>query len=163
MALLADYPLPPGRIELELTESIVMSNPEQVGEILAELKKAGLRLSIDDFGTGYSSLSYLKRFPLDKLKIDASFVRDIVNDSADLAIVHAVVSLGHSLGLKVVAEGVEHEAELQILNGMGCDIAQGYYFCRPVPADQFEAWLANYVPVPQRNGLMASGSTAPMA
>ncbi len=151
--IVGDYPLPAGRIELELTESIVMEEPEQVGAVLAELKQAGLRLSIDDFGTGYSSLSYLKRFPLDKLKIDASFVRDIVNDSADLAIVHAVVSLGHSLGLKVVAEGVEHEAELLILNAMGCDIAQGYHFCRPVPAEEFQAWVAAYVPVPLRGGV----------
>lgn len=151
--IIGDYSLPTGRIELELTESIVMEEPELVGAVLAELKQAGLRLSIDDFGTGYSSLSYLKRFPLDKLKIDASFVRDIVNDSADLAIVHAVVSLGHSLGLKVVAEGVEHEAELLILNAMGCDIAQGYHFCRPVPAEEFQAWVAAYVPVPLRGGV----------
>ncbi|GBG01412.1 hypothetical protein AZSI13_07390 [Azospira sp. I13] len=144
--ILAEHPLPAGRIELELTESIVMEDPEQVETLLDSLKQAGLRLSIDDFGTGYSSLSYLKRFPLDKLKIDASFVRNIVNDSADLAIVHAVVSLGHSLGLRVVAEGVEGPAELQILHGMGCDVAQGYYFSRPVPAAEFEAWLASYAP-----------------
>lgn len=139
-----DQMILPGSIELELTESIVMEDPERVGAILGAIKRAGYRLAIDDFGTGYSSLSYLKRFPLDKLKIDASFVLDIAHDSADLAIVHAVVSLGHSLGLRVLAEGVEGPQELSLLQGMGCDEAQGYHYCRPVPGADFLRWYGEY-------------------
>jgi diguanylate cyclase (GGDEF)-like protein/PAS domain S-box-containing protein len=152
LAVVQEHGIRAGEIELEVTESVVMHDPEEVAAMLARLKGAGFGLAIDDFGTGYSSLAYLKRFALDKLKIDASFVRDIVRDSADLAIVHAVVSLGHSLGLKVVAEGVEGLPELRVLGSMGCDIAQGYHFCRPIPAAEFEVWLAGYVPVPVETG-----------
>lgn len=147
-----EYAVPPGGIELELTESIVMRDPEQVARVLQDLKDDGFTLAIDDFGTGYSSLSYLKRFPLDKLKIDASFVRDIARDPTDRAIARSVVALGASLGLAVVAEGVEGEAELRLLHEMGCHQAQGYYFCRPLAAADFAAWLAGYVASPLADG-----------
>ena len=141
-----EFDVRPGAIELELTESIVMHDPDLVAKVLHELKGDGFTLAIDDFGTGYSSLSYLKRFPLDKLKIDASFVRDIASDPTDRAIARSVVALGASLGLTVVAEGVEGAEELRLLHGMGCQQAQGYYFARPLAADDFVAWLGGYVP-----------------
>ena len=122
-------------LELELTESVVMENPETSAEILNELKQTGLKLSIDDFGTGYSSLTYLKRFPLDTLKIDQSFVRDLVVDPDDAAIVSAVISMAHDLDLEVVAEGVETQEQMRFLRGRQCDEAQGYLFGRPVDAE----------------------------
>ncbi|WP_412480678.1 putative bifunctional diguanylate cyclase/phosphodiesterase [Azonexus sp. IMCC34839] len=145
-SIMREYDVTPGSVELELTESIVMRDPEQVARVLVDLKREGFMLAIDDFGTGYSSLSYLKRFPLDKLKIDASFVRDISRDSTDRAIARSVVALGASLGLQVVAEGVEGMEELKLLHEMGCSQAQGYYFAKPLPADEFVAWLQTYVP-----------------
>jgi|APLak6261680187_1056133.scaffolds.fasta_scaffold00947_1 diguanylate cyclase (GGDEF)-like protein/PAS domain S-box-containing protein len=128
-------------LELELTESAVMQNPERTVATLRELKSIGVRLSLDDFGTGYSSLNYLKRFPIDTLKIDQSFVRDITIDADGAAIAVAVVSLAHSLRLSVVAEGVETEAQLNYLRRHSCDEMQGYYFSRPLPADEFAALL----------------------
>lgn len=138
---LAQAGLEPRYLELELTESMVMTNPEQMIPILGALKTMGVRLSLDDFGTGYSSLSYLKRFPFDWLKIDQSFVRDIPADPDDAAIAQSVVSLGHSLGLKVIAEGVETGEQLDFLRRHGCDEIQGYYFSRPVPAEEFARLL----------------------
>ncbi len=135
--------LAPGDLELELTESVVMSDPEEVRVLMASLQEAGVALAIDDFGTGYSSLSYLKRLPLSKLKIDASFVQGITTDAADLAIVRAIISLGHSLNLRLVAEGVEDADMLNILREHGCQIAQGYYHARPMPAAELEAWLGS--------------------
>jgi len=128
-------------LELELTESAVMQNPTKTEAIMRELKKIGVNLSLDDFGTGYSSLSYLKRFPIDILKIDQSFVRDITTDPDGAAISLAVISLAHSLKQKVVAEGVETEAQLGYLRRHGCDEMQGYYFSRPLPADEFARLL----------------------
>lgn len=119
---------------MELTESMVMENPEMAVEVLGELKRIGVRLSIDDFGTGYSSLAYLKRFPLDILKIDQSFVRDLANDPNDAAIVSAVVSMAHDLGLGVVAEGVETLDQLRFLRSKQCDEAQGFLFAHPLAA-----------------------------
>jgi EAL domain-containing protein (putative c-di-GMP-specific phosphodiesterase class I) len=101
----------------------------------------GVRVAIDDFGTGYSSLAYLKRFELDKLKVDQSFVRSMLDDSADAAIVHAVIALGHTLGLTVVAEGVENLPTAQTLTALGCDELQGYCFSRPLAVDDFVSWL----------------------
>ncbi|WP_200948907.1 MULTISPECIES: EAL domain-containing protein [unclassified Massilia] len=132
----------PALLEFELTESMLMANPEAAVEILARIKALGMRLSVDDFGTGYSSLAYLKRFPLDALKIDRTFVRDLPDDPDDAAITKAVIRLAHSLSLKVVAEGVENVDQLRELEQYGCDQIQGYYVSRPVPAQACEALLA---------------------
>ncbi|HEX5802593.1 MAG TPA: EAL domain-containing protein [Azospira sp.] len=124
-------------LELELTESMVMHDVENAIAMLRELKQLGVDLSLDDFGTGYSSLSYLKRFPIDALKIDRSFVRDIDSEADDAAIAHAVIAMAHSLGLRVIAEGVENEAQLGLLHKYGCDEYQGFLFSRAVPAEEF--------------------------
>ena len=131
----------PRMIELELTESLLMENVDSNIALFHALKALGIVLSIDDFGTGYSSLSYLNRFPIDKLKIDQSFVRDMLDDTNDLAITRAIIGLGHTLGLKVVAEGVEHIEEKQMLAAAGCDELQGYLFSRPLPEDEFVRWV----------------------
>ena len=113
-----------------------MDHLEETAETLRRLKKMGTHITIDDFGTGYSSLTYLKTFPIDMLKIDKSFVHDIVHDPDDRAITQAIISMAHSLKLEVVAEGVEDEAQLEILKGQGCDIIQGYLFSKPVPVEE---------------------------
>ncbi|HEY0941820.1 MAG TPA: EAL domain-containing protein [Steroidobacter sp.] len=134
---LADADLEPTYLEIELTESAVMHNAASSAAILERLSRIGVHISIDDFGTGYSSLSYLRRFPLDKLKIDRSFIKDVVANPEDAAIVHAIISLAHSLRLKVIAEGVETEQQLQLLRDLGCDQYQGF-FCSPaMSADEF--------------------------
>lgn len=133
----------PRRIGLEITESMLIENVEQAVETLEKLSSLGFEVSIDDFGTGYSSLSYLKRFPVRKLKIDRSFVNDIVTDPDDVVIVKSIVDLAHNLGLRVVAEGVENDAQLEMLRDMGCDCAQGYLFSRPISSDEMETRLTN--------------------
>ncbi len=140
-AVLADTGLAPELLELELTEGIVMVGANATVETLQRISDMGVKLAIDDFGTGYSSLSYLKRFPIDRLKIDQSFVRDIVTDTDDWAISSAIISMGHSLRLKVIAEGVEHVEQLEMLRRQGCDEVQGYYFSVPLPADDFAVLL----------------------
>jgi diguanylate cyclase (GGDEF)-like protein/PAS domain S-box-containing protein len=140
-AALAASGLDPAQLELELTESILIQNAEGVLASVRRLKQLGVKLAIDDFGTGYSSLSYLKRFEVDRLKIDQSFVRDLPTDSDDAAIVRAIVQMSHSLNLMTVAEGVETGEVAQQLRAFGCDQAQGYYFARPLPAEQIEALL----------------------
>ncbi|MDR7376009.1 diguanylate cyclase (GGDEF)-like protein/PAS domain S-box-containing protein [Rhodoferax ferrireducens] len=126
----------PSLLKLELTESMLMQDVEEVIAKMNEIKAYGVRLALDDFGTGYSSLSYLKRLPLSQLKIDKSFVRDLLTDSSDAIIARTIVALGHSLGLRVVAEGVENIGQHDFLADIGCDAYQGYYFGRPVPASQ---------------------------
>jgi len=138
---LNDTGLPARYLDLELTESMVMHNPEEVIKILERLKALGVQLGIDDFGTGYSSLSYLKRFPVNTLKIDRSFVHELGDDEDAAAIVCAVINLGHSLGMEVIAEGVETEQQVQFLREHRCDYVQGYLFSRPRPADEFVALL----------------------
>ncbi len=133
--------LPPQLLELELTESMLMHDVKRVLRTLHALKEIGVRLAIDDFGTGYSSLSYLKSFPLDYLKVDRSFIRDIPQDRNGEAIVRAIVVMAHSLGIKVIAEGVESREQLDFLLDQKCDEIQGYYFSKPVPAGDFEAML----------------------
>jgi len=138
---LQDTGLAPAQLELELTESLIARDVDKVIDTINRLKTAGVKLSIDDFGTGYSSLSYLKRFRVDYLKIDQSFVRNMLNDADDAAISQAVISLAHSLGLKVIAEGVETAEHCEMLRRFRCDDIQGYYFSRPVPAGEMEAML----------------------
>jgi len=135
---LADAALDARYLEVELTESVVMSDPEKSIAILEQLSSMGVLISVDDFGTGYSSMSYLRRLPIDKLKIDRVFIDEIVSRPEDASIVRAIVSLAHSLHLKVVAEGVETPAQLYFLKTAGCDEYQGYHFSRPLPAADFE-------------------------
>jgi diguanylate cyclase (GGDEF)-like protein/PAS domain S-box-containing protein len=125
-----------GRIELEITESLMMHNRERAVVLIAQIKELGVHVAVDDFGTGYSSLSYLKRFPIDCLKIDRSFITDIPQDADNAAITQAIIAMAHSLELRVIAEGVETEAQLRFLREHGCDQVQGYYFSPPLPAAQ---------------------------
>lgn len=134
----------PDRLKLELTESVLVDNVEDIIQKMAALKAKGIVFALDDFGIGYSSLSYLKRLPLDQLKIDRSFVRDVLVDPNDAAIARTIVALAHSLGLGVLAEGVETEAQRDFLAAAGCYAYQGYYFCRPIPVEEFEAMLQRY-------------------
>ncbi len=139
--ILAETGLNADQIEIELTESVLIKNVDVAINNLHRIKKMGIQISIDDFGTGYSSLAYLKRLPIDILKIDQSFVRDLTNNPADAAIINSIITLAHSLKLRVIAEGVETEAQLKFLKSHGCDEAQGYYFSRPLPVDQIPALL----------------------
>jgi diguanylate cyclase (GGDEF)-like protein/PAS domain S-box-containing protein len=140
-AILAETGLDPRCLELELTESVLMKRAESTGYILRALRQAGVQVAVDDFGTGYSSLSYLRKFSVDALKIDQSFVRQISAADDDTSIVTAVISMARSLKLRVVAEGVERPEELAFLRAHHCDEAQGYYFSRPVPSEQFAKLL----------------------
>lgn len=133
--------LPPSCLEIEITEGTVMKDTEQATAVLHSLKTLGVALAIDDFGTGYSSLSYLKRFPIDVLKIDRSFINDVTTDSNDAAITCAIIALAHSLNLEALAEGAETAEQVAFLRKNGCDVIQGYYFSRPLWPDQLEAWL----------------------
>ena len=133
--------VPPHAIEIELTEAVALRQPAVVAQKIERLHREGFRISIDDFGTGYSSMAYLKRLSLDKLKIDQSFVRDVTTDADDQAIVTAIVQMAHSLGLSTIAEGVETEAQAELLRTKGCDAIQGYWYSRPLDAAEFEALL----------------------
>jgi EAL domain-containing protein (putative c-di-GMP-specific phosphodiesterase class I) len=128
--------LEPRYLELELTESMVMHDAAQLVAMLGDLKKLGVQISVDDFGTGYSSLSYLKRFPVDRLKVDRSFVEHLGTDTDDAKIVRAIITLGHNLGLKVVAEGVELPEQVNFLRLNLCDEAQGFHYCRPISSHE---------------------------
>ena len=142
-ALLLEHGVDASMLTLEITESELMDDPLHAMEVLGKLKALGLSTSIDDFGTGYSSLAYLKNLPIDELKIDRSFVANMVTDESDLTIVRSTIDLSHNLGLDVVAEGVEDAATLARLAALGCDRAQGYYLLRPVPAADLAAWIKN--------------------
>jgi EAL domain-containing protein (putative c-di-GMP-specific phosphodiesterase class I) len=139
--LIARAGVDPSLLELEITESTAMRDPEAMRGLLRQLRERGIRVAIDDFGTGYSSLSYLKLFAIDRIKIDRGFVTDIETDANDAAIVTATVGLAHSLGLTVVAEGVETDYQSSFLRSRGCDEAQGYLFARPMPAEQFRSFM----------------------
>ncbi len=149
-----DLGMDPCRLELELTESLIMPNAEDTIETLQALKKLGIQISVDDFGTGYSSLSYLKRFPIDTLKIDQSFVRDISEDDDDRALVTAIIAMAHNLKLAVVAEGVETVEQMIFLRNYECDYVQGYLFGKPMPAPEFRKLLENPI---NFNELLARG------
>jgi EAL domain-containing protein (putative c-di-GMP-specific phosphodiesterase class I) len=135
---LADSNVDPSFIKLEITESAVMHDVESAERRMGELKQLGVRISLDDFGTGYSSLAYLKRFPIDTLKIDRSFVRDLPGDSDDLAISRAVIELARGLGMDVIAEGVETREQADVLAASGCEFAQGYFFGRPEDPEKLD-------------------------
>ena len=139
--ILREICVDPRYLELEITESTVMQNDEEAGRTLRGLASLGVRLSIDDFGTGYSSLSSLKRFTLDTLKIDRSFVKDLSHDADDRAIISAIIGMAHTLGLRVVAEGLDTEEQMAFLKEQGCDELQGFLFSRPLPVDQINTWL----------------------
>ena len=145
---LAEAGIAAGRLELEMTESMVMQNPSEAVSLLGELKALGVRLSIDDFGTGYSSLSYLKRFPLDTLKIDRSFIEGLPGDGDNAAIAEAILAMARKLSFSVVAEGVETEAQAAFLCAKGCQLLQGYLFSRPLPAAELPAFLQQRSPQP---------------
>jgi EAL domain-containing protein (putative c-di-GMP-specific phosphodiesterase class I)/GGDEF domain-containing protein len=136
--------LAPKNLELEITEGVIIYNEQETIDTLVALKELGVKLAIDDFGTGYSSLSYLKKFDIDKLKIDQSFIRSIQIDRADQSIVRTIIELGRNFELQLIAEGVEEQSQLNLLKSMGCDEIQGYFFSRPLPEADFEQFLAKY-------------------
>jgi EAL domain-containing protein (putative c-di-GMP-specific phosphodiesterase class I) len=138
---LADAGIEARYLEIELTETAVMTDPGESVGILERLSRMGVIVSVDDFGTGYSSMSYLRRFPIDKLKIDRSFITNVMTSADDASIVQAIISLAHGLRLKVVAEGIESAEQVQFLRSLGCDQYQGFYFSRPVDAADFEKML----------------------
>ena len=145
-AILRDTRLDPRYLELELTESVLMQHVKSSASVLSALKSIGVRLTVDDFGTGYSSLSYLKRFPIDSLKIDQSFVQDITTDTDDATIVSAVITMAKTLKHSVIAEGVETDEQVRFLQAHGCDEVQGYYFSEPVVAHQLAKLLETVIP-----------------
>jgi len=140
-SLLAKHKVPASYLILELTETAVMLDPEHAQNVLTQLSNEGIKISIDDFGTGYSSLSYIKKLPLHEVKIDKSFIQDMVNDKDDTIIVNTTLHMSHNLGLRVVAEGVESADVLELLRGLGCDIVQGYYLTRPLSPADLAIWL----------------------
>jgi diguanylate cyclase (GGDEF)-like protein len=146
--LLTTYRLTASALDLEITESMLMSDPDRSLVTLSRLSQLGVGLSVDDYGTGYSSLANIRRLPIDELKIDRSFVSPMLSDESDLIIVRSTINLGHDLGLTVVAEGVEDEATLHRLEGLGCDLAQGYHFSKPLPAEAFNKWIGLRTGVP---------------
>ena len=140
-AILRETGVDASRLELEITESVFLVDEKEIAKAFSELKSLGVRISLDDFGTGYSALSYLRRFPIDRVKIDRSFVGELTSSSSDRALIQAIISMVHTLGMQVVAEGVELEEQAEILRSFGCDDLQGYLIGRPVPPAQFETFL----------------------
>jgi EAL domain len=147
---LAETGLPPACLELELTESVVMDDIAHAVSCLQDLKRHGIQLSLDDFGTGYSSLAYLSRFPIDTLKIDRSFLELVPANAQAVGLVGTIIASARALGMQVIAEGVEREAQVRFLAGIGCDEIQGYYFSKPVPAAQLTAMLLAHERLPAR-------------
>ena len=140
---LEGYQVAAEQLVFEITESAIMRDPEQALAVLQRLRGCGISLSVDDFGTGYSSLAQLQRLPVQELKIDQSFIRNLDETSGDAVIVRSTIEMSHKLGLKVVAEGVEYEHCLKLLESWGCDTVQGYLISRPLPTEAFERWLVN--------------------
>ena len=145
--VLQETGISPDQLELEITESCIMVNREQSFKSLAEIKALGVRLSIDDFGTGYSSLAYLQQLEVNELKVDMAFVRDMTTNSGNASIVRAVIALGHSLGLEVIAEGVEDPGQARYLRSLQCDVIQGYLVSRPLPADEMTQFMVSFRPL----------------
>jgi EAL domain-containing protein (putative c-di-GMP-specific phosphodiesterase class I) len=139
---LAERRLPASVLELEITEESLMADRARARKILSALRDHGVKISVDDFGTGYSSLAYLRDLPIDELKLDKSFVLPMSDDPRAVALVTSTIGLAHSLGLRMVAEGVENGHVFRALARVGCDEAQGYYLARPLPADELERWFA---------------------
>jgi diguanylate cyclase len=160
--LLAAHGVPAALLELEVTESALMTEPARAQRLLEELSTLGVRISIDDFGAGYTSLGQLKNLPVSELKVDRSFVMAMIEDNSDALIVHSVVDLGHNLGLTIVAEGVETEQALAALKEFGCDVAQGYHLCHPIPAEAFDTWRAERHITPVHPAAVAGVPTPPM-
>jgi EAL domain-containing protein (putative c-di-GMP-specific phosphodiesterase class I) len=154
--LLTSWRLPPGSLELEITESTIMADHRRAMTILSRLNKMGVTLTVDDFGTGYSSLAYLQSLPVSSIKIDKSFVTQMAADAGNATIVQSTIDLGHNLGLKVVAEGVEDAGAYNKLAALGCDCAQGYFISRPLSPERATAWLDTFA---ERDGEPA-GETA---
>lgn len=146
-SIVLDSGIQPEHLELELTESVCMHDVGSVLNPLQELHEFGVKLAIDDFGTGFSNLSYLNKFPIDRLKIDQSFIRNIDSEPVNIEIVRAIVALGRSMSLELVAEGVETDSEMNLAESCGCEFVQGYRFSKPLPADQLESWLMQYYPI----------------
>lgn len=140
---MAEYQIPHGTLEIEITETFMMENPQEIKDILLAIQDLGLTIAIDDFGTGYSSLAYLRELPIDTLKIDRAFIRDIPSNTKDIAIVRAILALGASMGFNVVAEGIETQEQCDFLQAEGCCEGQGYYFAKPMPKAEFMLWLQN--------------------
>jgi diguanylate cyclase (GGDEF)-like protein len=161
--LLNTYSLPPDALQLEITESMIMSDPERAMATVTRLSDLGVRMSVDDFGTGYSSLANLRRLPIDDLKIDRSFVSPMLRDESDLIIVRSTINLGHDLGLRIIAEGVEDGATLRQLALLGCDLAQGYHVSRPMAADAFDKWLRAATPDEEPVNGNGNGNGSPTA
>jgi diguanylate cyclase (GGDEF)-like protein/PAS domain S-box-containing protein len=149
---LRQHAVDPAQIELELTESILMDKVDDTISVLRDIKALGCTISLDDFGSGYSSLSYLYRFPIDKLKIDRAFVQNMHSAPQNLAVTNAIIGLGHTLGLQVVAEGVEREADVALLRAAGCDELQGFYYSRALPAAEAQAWMVAHAAAVESEG-----------
>jgi EAL domain-containing protein (putative c-di-GMP-specific phosphodiesterase class I) len=150
--ILAETGLDPQHLELEITEGTMMEMTEALLARIDRLKRLGIRLSIDDFGTGYSNLAYLQTFPLDRLKIDRSFIGGAPADEGSVSIVRAILGLGESLGIEVIAEGVETADQAKLLEQLGCGQAQGFFYARPMPAPAARDWLAAHLPAERRRG-----------
>ena len=144
-AALSEAALPASWLELEITESMVMEDPERVIDLLGKIRDRGIHLSLDDFGTGHSSLAYLKRFPIDCVKIDREFVKDIPENTDDVAIARTIIAMAKALGLATVAEGVDTVEQLELLKTMGCDQIQGFYFSSPLAPDDFQAFYSAHL------------------